>query len=56
MQKNIFQKILIIIFSDFLMFYQIFVKPQLKQIMIISNKHGLYELPHQFQNDLSLGP
>ena len=42
--------ILAIIFSDILMFDKIFVSPQLKRIVIISNKHGIYELP----NDLRL--
>ena len=35
-----------IIFWGFLMFYQIFISPQVKQRVIISNKHGIYELPH----------
>ena len=34
------------------MFYQIFLSPQVKRIVIISNKHGTYELPHEFPNDL----
>ena len=34
------------------MFYQIFISPQVKQIMIISNKHGIYEFPHELPNDL----
>ena len=42
--------ILVIIFWDMLMFYQIFLSPQLKRIVIITNKHGIYELP----NDLRL--
>ena len=32
------------------MFYQIFLSPQMKRIVIISDKHGIYELP----NDLRL--
>ena len=47
--------ILAIIFWDFLMFYQIFLSPQVKRITIISNKHGLYNLPHELTNDLKLG-
>ena len=31
------------------MFYQISLSPQVQRIMIISNKHGIYELP----NDLT---
>ena len=45
---------LVIIFWDFLMFYQILLSPQVKRIVIISNKHGKYELPHELLNDLRL--
>ena len=37
------------------MFYEIFLSPQVKRIMIISNKHGIYEFPHELPNDLRLG-
>ena len=37
------------------MFDKIFVSPQVKQFVIISNKHGIYELPHELLNDLRLG-
>ena len=47
-------KILVIIFSDFLMFYEIFLSPQVKRIMIISTKLDIYELPHELPNDLRL--
>ena len=43
-----------IILWDFLMFYQIFLSPQVKQSAIVSNKQGVYELPHEFPNDLRL--
>ena len=43
-----------IIFWDFSMFYQIFLSPQVKQCAIITNKHGIYELPHKLPNDLRL--
>ena len=46
--------VMIIIFWDFLMFYQIFLQPQVKQSMIIGNKHGIYMLPHDLPNDLKL--
>ena len=36
------------------MFYEIFLSPQVKQIVIISNKHGIYELPQELPNDLRL--
>ena len=41
--------ILVIIFWDILMFDKIFVSPQMKQIVIISNKHGIYELPNNLK-------
>ena len=46
--------ILVVIFYDFLMFYQIFLSPQVKRLVIISNKHCKYDYPHQLQNDLRL--
>ena len=39
-------------FWDILMFYQIFMSPQVKRIVIISKKHGTYELPHELSNVL----
>ena len=42
------------IFSDILMFDQILLSPQVKGSMIISNKHGMYELPHNLPEDLRL--
>ena len=36
------------------MFYQIFLSPKVKQYAIITNKHGIYELPHKLRNDLRL--
>ena len=36
------------------MFYQIFFSPQVKRSPIISNKHGIYELPHELKNDIKL--
>ena len=43
-----------IIFRDFLILYQIFFSPQVKQSVIITNKHGIYELPYECPNDLRL--
>ena len=40
------------IFWDFLLLYEIFFSPQVKRSVIISNKHGVYELPHEMPNDL----
>ena len=36
------------------MFYQFFVSPQVKRSVIISNKHGIYELLDKLPNDLRL--
>ena len=36
------------------MFYQIFLSPQMKESVIISNKHGTCELPDELPNDLRL--
>ena len=32
---------------------QIFLSPQVKRRVIVSNKYGIYELPHELQNDLN---
>ena len=32
------------------MFYQIFLSPQVKRWVIITYKHGIYELPHELPN------
>ena len=45
---------ILVIFRDMLMFDEVFVSPQVKRIVIISNKHGIYELPHELPNDLGL--
>ena len=42
------------IFSDILIDEQIFFSPQVKGSMIISNEHGIHELPHELPNDLRL--
>ena len=36
------------------MFYQIFFSPQKKRWAIITYKYGIYVLPHELLNDLSL--
>ena len=36
------------------MFYQISLSPELKRSAIISNKHGIYELPNELPNDFRL--
>ena len=34
--------------------YEIFLSPQFKRIVIVRNKHGINELPHELPNDLRL--
>ena len=36
------------------MFYQVFLSPEVKKYAVITNKHGIYELPHEFPDDLRL--
>ena len=36
------------------MFDKILVSPQVKRIVIISNKDGIYELPHELPHELGL--
>ena len=43
-----------IIFWDFLILYQIFFSQQVERSVIISNKHGIYELPHELPNHFIL--
>ena len=44
--------IMVIIFWDFLVFYQMFLSPQMKPNPIISNRQGIYELSQELPNDL----
>ena len=39
-------------FNNFLRLFD--VSPQVKRYAIITYKHGIYELPHELMNDLSL--
>ena len=43
-----------IIFWDFLIFYQIFLSPQVKRWAIITYKYGIYESPCELPNDLKI--
>ena len=43
---------MVVIFWELVMFYEIFLSPQVEQSVILSNKHGIYELPHELPNDL----
>ena len=38
------------------MFEKILVSPQVKGIVIINNKHGVSDLPHELPNNLYLKP
>ena len=51
MKNKILQKIIFIIFLDSLMFYQIFLSPQVKRYAIITDKHGMYELTQKLPDD-----
>ena len=46
--------IIFLIFREFLMFFEIFLSPQVKKCAIITYKHGICELPHELPNDLIL--
>ena len=54
MKEKILQIIIFIILLDFLMFYQIFFSPQVKQCTIITYKHGMCEILYELLNDLRL--
>ena len=43
-----------ITFLDFLMFDEIFLSPQVKRSVFITNKHAIYNLSHGLSNDLRL--
>ena len=36
------------------MLYEIFLSPQVKRIVIVSNKHGIYELPQRVAERLKV--
>ena len=41
-------------FWDFLIFYQIFLSPQVKRCAIIPYINDIYKLPHELSNNLRL--
>ena len=47
--------IMVITFWDFLIFDQLFLSPQVKWGMIISNSNGMQELAQELPNDFDLG-
>ena len=52
MQNKTLQTIIFIIVLHSLMFYQIFLLLQVKRRVIIAYKRGIYEVCHEFSNDL----
>ena len=46
--------IMVIIFKEFLMFYQISLSPKLNRNVIISNKHGMQQVPPKLQTTSDL--
>ena len=52
LNKTHYYTISFIMFWDFSMFYQIFLSPQVKRCAIITYKHGIFKLPHEFYNSL----
>lgn len=50
-KKEIFQKILCMIFWNFLKFHYMFYYPEMKQNLISSIKIVVYKLPQEFSND-----
>ena len=47
-------RVIISIYLPFLIFYQTFLSPQVKQCVISTYKHGIYELPNELPNNLRL--
>ena len=41
-----------IVFWEFFLLYQILFSPQVPWIVIIINKHGIYELPDKLPKDI----
>ena len=52
MESKVFQTILVIILLEFLMLDEFFLSPQKKRIVIISNKHSIYNLPQELPKNL----
>ena len=53
-RKKVLQTIMVILLSEFLIIDQIFLLPQLKLSVVISIKHGAYDLSNDLQNELRL--
>ena len=46
--------LLLQLFSEYFLFYQIFRSPQVKRCTVFTYKRGIYELTHKLLNDLRL--
>ena len=55
MQNKTLQKTMVAIILDFLMFDQILAKLEMRRSLIISNKHGIFELLRKLPNNLGTG-
>ena len=55
MQNKTLQKAMVAIILDFLMFDQILAKLEMRRSLIISNKHGIFELLRKLPNNLGTG-
>ena len=51
---NLAPAIIFRIFWGILIFYQIYLSPQVKRCAIITYKHGIYESPQELPNELRL--
>ena len=48
------RSVMAIIFYNFLIFYQIFLSPQVEPNVVIFFEKGIYDLPHELPNNLRL--
>ena len=46
--------VLVIVFWGILMFGGIFVSPRVERVLVVSNEHGIWGLPHGLPNDSKL--
>ena len=53
-KHNLMSAIMLMIFLDFLRFYQVAYSPQGKRSVIFNTKHDMYQSPHEFLNNLRL--
>ena len=46
--------VLVMVFWGILMFGGIFVSPRVERVLVVSNEHGIWGLPHELPNDSKL--